>query len=230
MKHCTKCNVNVETVKKLCPLCGELLIVIDDKDNEVALYPQYRVQAKSRNVVFRLFLFLSIVAIIVSVFININVIKDNNVWWSGYIVASILYLWILVRHTIISKSNFASRMVIQTVSLSCYMMIIDLLSRMPNEFTLTWSIDYVIPFITIATTLIILFVIVIRKIKYKDYLIHLFSSLVLDFIPLILYFVNVIDVFWPSAAAALVSIATIIGIAIFADKETKTEIKKRFHI
>ena len=61
MKHCNKCNLDVNTFKKTCPLCGELL----DSDSEqcdVVLYPKYKVKAKKKNMALRVILFLLIVA------------------------------------------------------------------------------------------------------------------------------------------------------------------------
>jgi hypothetical protein len=53
---------------------------------------------------------------------------------------------------------------------------------------------------------------------------------ILGFIPFILYLMGLIDELWPSLAAATLSFVTIVGMIVFADKETKEELKKRFHI
>jgi hypothetical protein len=59
---------------------------------------------------------------------------------------------------------------------------------------------------------------------------YLFDAIILGFIPLILWLFNIVDVLWPSLTAASLSFATIVGMLVFADKETQEEMKRRFHI
>jgi uncharacterized membrane protein YvbJ len=77
MKHCNKCNLDVNTFKKTCPLCGELL----DSDSEqcdVVLYPKYKVKAKKKNMALRVVLFLLIVASITTIIVNYYTFESFN--------------------------------------------------------------------------------------------------------------------------------------------------------
>lgn len=230
MKRCLKCNVNVNTYRKTCPLCGELL----SNDNEpitVVPYPSHKVTIVKRNITLRIIVFISIVAVIASIAINYLTFENSHSYWSAYVVASIIYFWILLRHTILSKANMAFKMVVQTFAVSLFVVALDLFSTYP-DMSISWSVDYVIPFVTIASTSTIIFIVAIKKIFYKDYLMHLFISIILGFVPTILYIVGIVDKrhAWPSIAAGGLSLVVILGIIIFADSETKREIKKRFHI
>jgi hypothetical protein len=47
---------------------------------------------------------------------------------------------------------------------------------------------------------------------------------------MILYWTEVVQVLWPSISAAGVAFLTIAGMIIFADRATKDELMKRFHL
>lgn len=227
MKKCLKCNLKVNTFKKTCPLCGEILT--DDKETlEVVPYPNYKVQAKKKNVALKIIKFLLIIASIASIVINYYTFSSFNYLWSVIVLASAIYLWLFLKDTILSKRLMAQRLVILSIASSVFFILVDLVSL--NDYKLNWSIEYMVPFISIASTLTILFILFIKKIKYRSYLLHLFASIIIGFVPLVLILTNVVNVVWPSLASSGLSLATIIGIFIFADKETRSEIKKRFHI
>lgn len=227
MKHCNKCNLDVNTFKKTCPLCGELLDS-DSEQSAVVLYPKYRVKAKKKNMALRVILFLLIVASITTVIANYYTFETFSLPWSAIVVASAIYIWILLRHTIMSKHIMAKRFVVLSITTTILFIIIDLVSL--PDYKLSWSIDYMLPFVMIASIITILFILFIKKIKYRSYLLHLFASIFLGLIPLLLLILKVTSVDWPSLTSGCLSIVTFIGLFIFADEQTKTEIKKRFHI
>ena len=49
-------------------------------------------------------------------------------------------------------------------------------------------------------------------------------------IPLILWTFKLVTALWPSLVAACFSLMVFLGMLIFADKATKEEFNKRFHI
>jgi hypothetical protein len=53
--------------------------------------------------------------------------------------------------------------------------------------------------------------------------------IVFSIVPLILAFVNIITIFWPSIAAFALALALLLFIVFFFPKSIKEEIKKRFH-
>lgn len=227
MKKCNKCNVFVNTYKKTCPLCGEIL-ENDNETLEVVPYPNYKVQVKKKNVALKVISFLLIVASLASVVINYYTFSYNHIPWSAIIVYSSLYTWLFLKHTILSKHTLAKRFVVLSIATSILFMVIDIASS--NDYNLSWSIDFMLPFIMMASTFTILFILFIKKIKYKSYLLHLIASIMLGFIPFILMLLNITQINWPSIASGCVSLFTLIGIFIFADDQTKNELKKRLHI
>lgn len=224
MKRCTKCNVNIHTDRKTCPLCNEVLTKINDL-NEEPVYPKYNYNDPRKSIFYRLLVFLSWSVIIVSVLTNIATLKNNNRPWSVYCVAGVIYLWILIRSTILSKNNIAMKLVVQNITSSLLVYLIDYLSG-----SVGWSLNYVIPALSVAATFSIVIILMIKYIKYSDYILYLVSSICLGFVPLGLYFFKLSTILWPSLASAAFSFVVILGMIVFADRETKSELKKRFHI
>ena len=225
MKRCNKCNLNVNSIRKTCPLCGQLLN--DNKENSIDyyLYPRYTHEEKKANIVLKIVLFFSIVAIFIAVVINILTYKNSRSLWSIYVILGIWYGWILLRFTIMSRRNIAGRLLLQMLATSAVVIGIEKVSHGSG-----WALEYVIPFICIATTQAIVIILVSKKMRYNDYLLYLFVAILISFVPIILYWSGIVQVLWPSISAAGVALITIMGMLIFADRATKDEFKKRFHL
>lgn len=225
MKRCSKCNVNVNSVRKTCPLCGQILT--EKKENTVYsnLYPRYNVEEKKSNLVLRILLFISIVTILIVVVINLLTYRSSKSLWSIYVILGVVYAWILLRYTILSRRNIAGRLLVQMLATSAVVIGIEKVSNSSG-----WALDYVVPFICIATTQAIVIILISKKMRYNDYLLYLFVAILISFVPMILYWSDVVQVLWPSITAAGLAIITILGMIFFADRATKDELKKRFHL
>lgn len=224
MKKCLECKVYVDTERKTCPLCGSVLEGNENESTSVG-YPKYQQLPKKKNYVLRTFVFLTITGILVCALINFLTYSETPVLWAAYPIIGSIYMWILIRFTIISRKNASFKLLIQMITLSLVVYGIDYFTK--NE---GWALNYVVPFLSIASTLMIAIILMARKMKFGEYIFNLFASIILGFIPFILWITKVCTVSWPSFTAAVVSIVTLIGMIIFADKEIKEEFKKRFNI
>lgn len=222
MKKCIKCNVAINSSRKTCPLCGQLLDSAGHEGENI-LYPRYESDQKSINLLLRILLYISILSILSTVLINF--LTYQGTLWSIYVVLGILYGWILLRSTIMSRSNIAGRLLIQLVATSLVTYGIERVSNSEN-----WALEYVVPFSCIVTMIAIVIIIIIKKMKYTDYISYLLLAVLISWVPLILYLTKIVEILWPSIAAAGVGVAIILGMIIFADTATKDELKKRFHI
>ena len=133
--------------------------------------------------------------------------------------------WILLRSTIMSKKNIAGRLLIQMIAVSLLCIGIEKQSHSSG-----WALDYVVPFLCIVTILAILIIIFSKQMFYSDYLLYLLLAIIISFVPMILYLFKQINILWPSIAAASVAIMAALGMILFADRATKDELKKRFHL
>lgn len=224
MKHCEKCHVDISTKRQTCPLCGQFLIDTEPK-KEILLseYPPYKPIVKEYNLLLRIIYFLGFTGIILSAVVNW--LTYEGVAWSIYVGIGVVYLFILLKNTIMAKKPIARKLIVQMIVLSILLFGVDYYGGFAR-----WSLDYVIPSLSIATTLSIILVVLIKPMRYEDYVIYMFLTVFLGFIPFIFYLFKIVNVLWPSISAAGLSLAVMIGMITFADRKTKNELKKRFHI
>lgn len=225
MKRCPKCKVFVNTERKTCPLCFAFLQDGDGPDEKLTPYPKYKSKIFKYNLFFRSLVFFSIIGIFVSVVVNVLTYRDNPNPWSIIVISGLLYFWILLRSTVRREGNIPRQLMVQSLTLSLLLYIIDLLSG-----NIGWSLNYVIPFLSMSSLLSIISILLGNTLKFNDYVSALFAAAILGFIPFILWLFQVVEELWPSLAAASLSFSTIIGMFIFAGRNIKEELKKRFHI
>jgi hypothetical protein len=128
--------------------------------------------------------------------------------------------------------NISLRLMFQAVTVSVLCFAIEWSTPSINPSGRHWALEFVMPFVMVATTLAITMLIFIRPLKYKDYSFYLFCMTIIGFLPMVLYFLGWMDPagFLPSIISACYSLFTILGMFMFADRTTKDELIKRFHI
>lgn len=222
MSRCKFCNVHVSDSLTKCPLCFKLINEQPARDK--CEYPIYntKVPRETDKIVTRICLFLSIVTIVTCVFINI--VNHEKDWWSVSVSASILYAWLLIKNTILSKSHVGAKILFQVLGLSVMVLLIDLSSDYHR-----WSVNFVIPFLVMSATLLITIIISTRNMRWSEYVGYQFAIILLGFIPILLHFLHVTDVFWVSSLSALYAFSTLVFMFIFSNKKFKAEFIRRFH-
>jgi hypothetical protein len=161
---------------------------------------------------------------VISITVNLLTIEQYSLFWSGVVACSLLYALITIRNTIISKTHIGGKVLIQFISLSALVFVVDICSGFEK-----WSTNYVIPWLIVLSTLIITIVAFAKKSRWADYTGYLFATFFISLCPIFLFIFNLATVIWTSIAAIVYSILTIIGLVIFSDKQFKDETKKRFH-
>lgn len=223
MKHCDKCNVNVNSNSLVCPLCyGELH---DDGKPNIPLYDECSKKPKigvKGHFITRLFALLSIIAIAVCLFINI-VTKGKP--WSFIVISSIIYLWVLIRHTILSLRNTFEKVFLQLLCLALLLVSTSFMSADKG-----WFLNYVLPSMLIAASVALLLVLFISG-KRKLYL---FSFLIIFLIMIV-----VGAIFWGTKFAefkllyqilVILNALIVLGIMLMDFKTVRQEFLKKFHL
>ncbi len=231
MKYCPHCHVEVNSERKLCPLCFHVLEDTEGTKNYQE-YPKYHGLPRAQTIAMRILLYLVIVAIIACTIVNIATLNNASVvpWWCVIVDACLIYFYCFIAYMIKTQQSMAVRFLIHLIILSVVLIAIDLITR-PHDVKTLWSLGYVIPFSISATILTLIIMIFIKNSLYRDYLpTTVFISLI-SFIPLILYFTTSwLSILWPSIVAASVGLLVLLGIFIFPQRVTQEEIQKRFHL
>ena len=108
MKRCNSCNINYDTDRKSCPFCRDILEEISEP--KFQSYPKYKETKTKMKLVEKIFIFLSIVTVIICALSNFYDYKAGNTYlWSVVVFIGIVLLWALIRGIIISNRYFAER-------------------------------------------------------------------------------------------------------------------------
>jgi len=224
MKTCDKCNIVIETNQLYCPLCHQVLSGESDK-NFIETYPEYvSLRRQILPTTKKILLFLTIFSVVILGIINLS--DDSEYYWSLIPIGSIIYFWFLVRVGVLSKRNIAFKLGLLTVLLILLLVYIDY-STVPE--TDGWSINYLLPLLLLSCNFAISVILWFKRLNYRDYFFYFLIVIIFSIVPLILAFVNVITVFWPSIAAFALALALLLFIVFFFPTSIKEEIKKRFH-
>lgn len=238
MKYCEKCNVKVNTSSQKCPLCS-MLLTRDSADDakegactcwqstdatDMANYPEPE-EGNSRryNFVLRLVLFISVVIGSSALLINFMTYSGNM--WSLYVVGTLLYVWIAIVYPLFSKKKIGRIIVLNAIVTSVYVFALELATQ-----TKGWGLTYVTPFIFITATLMITFIIFLKRLKWREYTIYQTIMVIMGFLPILFCVTGLVTSVWPSILSAFYSLLTLAGMFIFADKKYKDELIKRFHL
>lgn len=233
MKYCGKCKIKVNTDTHKCPLCSGVLIEPGGQESgddnasrmpDSLRYPDPAIEAVHRyNFVFRLFLFISVV--ITSTCLLINILTYSGTLWSLYVAGTLLYIWITVAYPLFTKKKIGQIIVVNTIATSIYVFSLELATR-----TQGWGLTYVTPFLFIGATLLITFIIFLKRLKWREYTVYQTIMVIMGFLPVIFCVTGLVTAYWPSILSAFYSFLTLSGMFIFGDKKYKDELIKRFHL
>ncbi|MFM9280255.1 DUF6320 domain-containing protein [Paenibacillus jiagnxiensis] len=162
-----------------------------------------------------------IVLVVISLSILINTLGKSDVWWSLYLIPCVLYVWLFIRHTVISRSHLGAKVIVQLLGLSGLLLWINAVAGKNY-----WSTGYVIPFLVMAATFLVT---IMCSMRWREFTGYLLALILLGFIPLLLYAVGMSQVLWTAVAAGLYSLLTFFGMWLLTDKGFRKEMKRRLH-
>ena len=159
MKKCNICGVDVATNHGYCPLC------YNDIDRD-ANPPYPLVNIKTHNVprrkigvfLMRLFLAISLAAFGVCLFVNLE--THSNTLWSMIVLTSIVYVWILVAHTILSRRSMFEKVLFQILGIVA---IVGTTYALYPGIGDNWLISFVLPGISMLVVAVLLMYSIISK-------------------------------------------------------------------
>lgn len=218
MKNCKSCNVKVSSNDNVCPLCKTVLTGTGTEQT----YPKITENKNSYNLIIRIYLFLSVVGIVVTAVVNF--LTYNGFMWSIISTAALLYFWSIISHAIKHNVHIAYKIFIQTLCISILTVVIDVVIGYTG-----WSVNYVVPGLTATANVTVLILVIINRMDWKNYILYQIAIIALGFIPIILLFCNLIHAVWYTVISVGISFAILCGTIIFSDKDVKSELKRRLH-
>ena len=225
MKSCEYCNVRVDENLKTCPLCGKKLSGSAEGAVEQT-YPRYGTQAAREALpagngrYFALAITMMIIA--VCAFVNLLTRGEAGGYWFLDVAVILGYLWVLVLHTIRSKSRGSVKFFVQVGRISLMLIVFDL-----NAGSGLWSLLFGLPIEAVAMISLATFIVCRRKMLWGEYLLYGFMILFIGFAPMIAVEMGIVPMFWTFFMSAGYSVVTFLFMLMFANKQYKQTAVKR---
>ena len=223
MKRCEHCNVDVATTHDTCPLCFRELVDIGGRETpDLFKEKQPKPVIKHRVLLIKIFLFLSIIAAVTCLTVNLMV-KPIPVW-SLVVIVSILYCWVLICHTILSKRSIFEKLLLQIGVVVGLVFLCEWVAAGGK-----WMVDYVIPAISMSAILVLF--ILSQALKYhKGVLSFFILTIILVILSGALLLFKATSFKLLNIIVLLEGALSLLGMILFSGGVLKTEFSKKFHV
>ena len=220
MKYCKTCHVHYDTDLEHCMLCnGEL----EKEEQDVSEYKFPEIQKRKISRFFhRLFIFLNIVSILISFYVDYT--DGLPLTWS--LVVSITNLYAVIMFILLTVPTIWTSKLTKSIIVSAGAVILIGLAIRDHQ----WALDYVFPFAVILNIFLITILIIVNKKKWFDYFSSLIVITIVGLVPGLLNLLKVTEVTWPSVACFAYALVTLLGIIFLPSKASREEFRRRFHI
>ncbi|WP_213818829.1 DUF6320 domain-containing protein [Garciella nitratireducens] len=219
MQYCNHCKVQIRGNQRKCPLCNSLLI---KGNNEQAIFPKIPPFYK-KHLAMKIMIFVSITAIIGSFAIYRMIPAHVN--WPILVLFGLLSMWISLLVTIKNRYHISKNILWQVAIVSILSIFWDWKTGWAG-----WSLNYVIPTVSVSAMFVMYVIAKIMKLSTRDYILSLFSDALLGIIPIVFLLFNWVDIIYPSIICATISIIFIAAILIFQGENIKSELSKKMHL
>ncbi|MDO4188899.1 MAG: DUF6320 domain-containing protein [Lachnospiraceae bacterium] len=220
MKKCNFCNVIIKDETDHCPLCGG---VLEGNDPGVSTYPNVLKKEKAVSFIFRLMVFISIIASITC--IATNIATHVSIAWSLIVTFSFLYVLLILYMFVKENAGYRVRVFGIAAAGVVLIILIDYILGFRR-----WSVNFVLPSAIILMSATFLLLMLINRRNWQSYaLIHV-GIFLSSLIPIIMYKFDIVTNPYVSQVAFGLSFVISLGIIILGGPRVKSELYRRFHI
>ena len=221
MKHCDKCNVDINTTHTHCPLCFN---DIKGENNTPLMFNESSskpTEIQKSHHARKILLLISIAVIAVCAVINY---LTETPFWSGIVAGSILYMWIFVKHTIMSHRSAFEKILLQVVTIIGLLCITNYISGGG------WFLEYVLPALLTVVVVVLDFILFISKRRRQLQTSFILMEILVVILSIIFLLVNAVSYKLMHIIALITAGLSILGIIIMDCKNLFQEISKKFHL
>lgn len=221
MKYCRHCKVYIREEHDRCTLCENILEEgLDGRSEEV--YPEIPPYYKS-NLAFKIMIFISIVALVVS--FGINMIFPSSINWPVLFMLAVISIWVGLILIVQKRYHIPKKILWQVIIISMLAVFWDYYTGWRG-----WSLDYVIPTACVSAMIVMYVTAKIMNLSTRDYITYAFLDGIFGIIPGLFLFLKLLNVVYPSIISIGFSLISLSAIFIFQGKEIRAEFNKRMHI
>ncbi len=220
MYYCKKCGFSVTGSKEKCPFCRGDMTGEPDGEN---VFPEIPYKEQKNDLLIRLLALGTVTA--AAVCIAVNYIWQEYGWWSVYVSAGLLSVWLAVGIAVKKHGNPPKAVLWQVCAGSCLIVAWDYWTGFRG-----WSLDFVMPILYTCSLFLMTALVRFLHLKPQDYLVYVGWNLLLGLIPLGLLLGGVLRVIYLSVICVLVSVVGAAVLILFRGAALWAELGRRFHM
>jgi len=189
-----------------------------------AEFPEVQATKELEMKVYKFFTFLCLVAIVFMIDLDFN--YRPTVRWTLFSAGGVASMWLASTIGFFKRYNLLKNAMWQLVIMSNVSILWDWLTGWRG-----WSIDFVVPIVSMAILLFMVVVAAVQKWPAKEYMSYLvMASLYGLILPLLLLVFGAVQLRLPSLVGIAVCFLFLAGILLFKWKEFREEMDKKFHV
>ncbi len=222
MQYCEKCGVYVAGGRTRCPLCQAPLTGTPAPEEEI--FPRLPSQSKTRQLVFRAMLFVTISVSLICLAVNFMV--PSRIWWSGFVMGGLASAWVLAVLALRLRHGIP-KVILRLVMLG------SVLALMWDWGTgkRGWAVGYVIPILCTAAMVALMVLPRLLRMQLADYMLYLFIDILFGILPAISYATGLLHTsLIPSLVCVVTSLISMTAVLIFQGRELRSELSRRMHL
>lgn len=154
----------------------------------------------------------------------VNYATYSESMWSVIAIASIFYVVLTVRYSIMRHANLGYKILIQILGAQILLIIIDVMTGYKG-----WSVDYAVPTTILFADIAIVFLIIVNRLNWQSYFMYQITITVFSFIPMILWAVGLIRRPLMAIITVIISVLVLTVTVLLGDRRVKNELIRRFH-
>ncbi len=217
MVYCKKCDVKIDSPGEICPLCHGKI-----EASKEATYP--KTMTKSTWVFIKRLLFANIVFVSALVLL-LNRTLTPNTKWSPFVIAGLISMYVIFMGIMKGRKRVLSMMFYM-----CFLVIIITIGWDNLIGFKGWSLNYVMPSLAISYGVFLLVLRFIFHFSIDSNSIYIYLHVLLEFVPLVLYYKNVITFKPLAVVSAAFGLLNLVILLVFDFSHFKKDVAMRLHI
>ena len=197
--------------------------ILEQTEPMEEMYPNVRSKLRPMKIVSRIYLFCSL--LIWAVLLSVDVLLQNQIWWSVIVGLGLLYGYLVLRYAVVGESGYRSKVVVLTMLAVLMAVAIDFLVGYRG-----WSVDYVLPGGILAVDCAILGCMICNRRRWHSYIMWQILMTLCSLLPVALFLLKLEHNAVLAVLPLAVSAAIFLGTLIIGDRRARAELMRRFHI
>lgn len=212
MRLCEKCGVTVEGAMKYCPLCQAETRKLDGDTRET--FPSIPTVYKKYNLFFRILIFASVVAGVVSV--TVNLLIPTPVFWAFFVLVGIACMWVMLAISVRKRRNIPKSILYQVVVVSLLAVLWDAITGWHG-----WSLNYVLPIVCTGAMIAMSVIARVLNLHFEDFIIYILIDAVFGIVPVIFLISGHVQAPIPSFCCVAGSVISLAALFLFEGERMK---------